>query len=250
MSSATASGATSVALLEDTIGRNLAATVRRFGDSDALIVPFQDVRLTYAALAREVDNVARALLAAGLEKGDRVGIWSPNNAEWVLVQYATAEVGVILVNINPAYRTHEVKYALEQSGCRLLISATDFKTSDYRGMIDEIRSDLPGLERVVFLATDDWHEFIAAGEGVGDDDLEAARRPSTATTRSTSSTRAARPGSRRARRSVTATSSTTASSSAKAAGTQKPIACASPCPSITASAWCSGTSRARRTAPR
>jgi fatty-acyl-CoA synthase len=173
MSSATASGATSVALLENTIGRNLAATVRRFGDSDALIVPFQDVRLTYAALAREVDNVARALLAAGLEKGDRVGIWSPNNAEWVLVQYATAEVGVILVNINPAYRTHEVKYALEQSGCRLLISATDFKTSDYRGMIDEIRSDLPGLERVVFLATDDWHEFIAAGEGVGDDDLEA-----------------------------------------------------------------------------
>src|SRR5262245_26555346 len=172
MSSATAAGDTSVPLLDQTIGENLAATVRRFGDNEALIVPFQQVRLTYNEFAREVDKVARALLAAGLEKGDRVGIWSPNNAEWVLVQYATAQVGVILVNINPAYRTHEVKYALEQSACRMLISATDFKTSDYRGMIDEIRAGLPGLERVMFLTTDDWTEFIAAGEGVSDDELE------------------------------------------------------------------------------
>ena len=89
------------------------------------------------------------------------------------MQYATAQVGVILVNINPAYRTHEVKYALEQSGCRLLISATDFKTSDYRDMIDEVRPDLPGLERVVFLGTDGWHEFIAAGDAIGDDEVRA-----------------------------------------------------------------------------
>jgi fatty-acyl-CoA synthase len=173
MSSATASGSTSVPLLEETIGQNLARTVDRFGDSDGLIVPFQDVRLTYTELAREVDKVARALMAAGLEKGDRVGIWSPNNAEWVLVQYATAQVGVILVNINPAYRTHEVQYALEQSGCRLLISATNFKTSDYRGMIDEIHGALPDLERVVYLDTDDWQEFIAAGAAVTDDELKA-----------------------------------------------------------------------------
>jgi fatty-acyl-CoA synthase len=160
-----------VPLLEQTIGQNLAETVARFGDRDALIVPFQEVRLTYAQLAQEVDRVARALLAAGIRKGDRVGIWSPNNAEWVLVQYATAQVGVILVNINPAYRTHEVSYALQQSGCRLLIAATVFKTSDYRAMVDEVRSDLPDLERVVFLGTDDWDEFLAAGAAVSDEDL-------------------------------------------------------------------------------
>ncbi|HEY2814441.1 MAG TPA: AMP-binding protein [Acidimicrobiales bacterium] len=171
MSLSTAGGDTSVPLLEQTIGQNLAETVARFGDRDALIVPFQEVRLTYAQLAQEVDRVARALLAAGIRKGDRVGIWSPNNAEWVLVQYATAQVGVILVNINPAYRTHEVSYALQQSGCRLLIAATVFKTSDYRAMVDEVRSDLPDLERVVFLGTDDWDEFLAAGAAVSDEDL-------------------------------------------------------------------------------
>src|SRR3954451_5944144 len=168
MTSATARGATSVPLIEETIGQNLARTVRRFGDSDALIVPFQGVRLTYAALAREVDKVARALLAARLEKGDRVGIWSPNNAEWVLVQYATAQVGVILVNINPEYRTHEVRYALQQSGCRALVAATDFKTSDYRAMIEEVRPDLDDLEHVVYLGTDDWHDLLSAGESVSD----------------------------------------------------------------------------------
>jgi len=173
MSSATAIGDTSTRLLDQTIGQNLADTVRRYGDSEALVVPFQDVRLTYTEFAREVDNVARAFVAAGLEKGERVGIWSPNNAEWVLVQYATAQVGVILVNVNPAYRTHEVKYALDQSGCRFLISATDFKTSDYRAMTDEIRGDLPGLERVVFLGTDDWRTFVAAGEAVSVEDLDA-----------------------------------------------------------------------------
>src|SRR4029079_14702310 len=130
------------------IGQNLARTVARFGDRDALIVPFQDVRLTYAELAREVDRVARGLVATGIEKGDRVGIWSPNNSEWMLVQYATAQVGIILVNINPAYRTHECRYALEQSGCRLLIAATEFKTSDYRAMVEEVRPELTVLEHV------------------------------------------------------------------------------------------------------
>jgi fatty-acyl-CoA synthase len=173
MSTAIASGSTSIPLLEQTIGQNLAGTVARFGDSDALIVPFQNVRLTYAELAGEVDRVARALLAAGLEKGDRVGIWSPNDAEWVLVQYATAQVGIVLVNINPAYRTHEVKYALQQSGCRMLVSETEFKSSDYREMLSEVQGDLPGLERIVYLGTDDWQEFVAAGEAVDDETLRA-----------------------------------------------------------------------------
>jgi len=165
------SGASSVPLLGQTIGQNLAATVERFGDREALVVPFQDVRLTYAELAFEVERVARGLMASGLERGDRVGIWSPNNAEWVLVQYATAQVGVILVNLNPAYRTSEVAYALRQSGCRAVIAATDFKTSDYRAMLAEVRPELPALEEVVYLGTPSWQDLLARGESVGDQAL-------------------------------------------------------------------------------
>ncbi len=166
-----ASGASGVPLLGQTIGQNLAATVERFGAREALVVPFQDVRLTYAELAREVERVARALLALGLERGDRLGIWSPNSAEWVLIQYATAQVGVILVNLNPAYRTAEVAYALRQSGCRMVVAATDFKTSDYRAMLDEVRPELPALERVAFLGTSDWEGLLADGESIGDQAL-------------------------------------------------------------------------------
>jgi len=159
-------GASPVPLLGQTIGENLAATARRFPDAEALVVVHQGVRLTYADFDAEVDRLARGLLALGLEKGDRVGIWSPNCAEWALVQYATARVGVVLVNINPAYRTHEVEYALRQSGCRMLVAATDFKTSDYRAMIDEVRPTLPDLERVVYLGTDDWAAVLDGGAGV------------------------------------------------------------------------------------
>ena len=108
-------------------------------------------RWTYAELDRDVDALARGLLAAGVAKGDRVGIWSPNCAEWTLTQYATAKIGAILVNLNPAYRTHELGYALNQSGTRLLVSATGFKTSDYRAMVDEVRADCRALERVVWI---------------------------------------------------------------------------------------------------
>jgi fatty-acyl-CoA synthase len=167
------SGPGSAALIGETIGENLERTAARFPDREALVVPFQDVRLTYAELNAEVDVVARGLLAIGLERGDRVGIWSPNNAQWVLVQYATAKIGVILVNINPAYRTHEVRYALEQSGCRALISASSFKASDYVAMLDEVRPDLPELERVIFLDTFDWDALIASAETVSADALRA-----------------------------------------------------------------------------
>ena len=129
---------------------------RGYADREALVEVATGRRWTWAELDHDVDEFARGLLAAGIDKGDRVGIWSPNCAEWTLVQYATAKVGAILVNVNPAYRTHELAYALNQSGVRLLISATDFKTSDYRSMIERSGAETPALERVVFLGTDDW----------------------------------------------------------------------------------------------
>jgi fatty-acyl-CoA synthase len=162
-----------VPLLGETIGQNLERTAQRLPDQDALVSCHQGVRFTYAEFDAEVDRVARGLLARGLEKGDRVGIWSPNCAEWVLAQYATARVGVILVNINPAYRTHEVEYALNQSGCRVLLSATEFKTSDYREMVDTVRPNLNQLEEVVYLGTGDWDALLDAAEDVPVDDLRA-----------------------------------------------------------------------------
>jgi fatty-acyl-CoA synthase len=114
-------------------------------------VRHQDVSMTYAELGEAVDRAARALAGLGLRKGDRVGIWAPNCAEWVVTQFATAKLGVILVNVNPAYRTTELAYALRQSGCRVLVSAPSFKTSDYRAMIEEVRHDLPDLEHVLFI---------------------------------------------------------------------------------------------------
>jgi fatty-acyl-CoA synthase len=161
-----AHGTSVVPLIGQTIGENLAATVASFPDHEALVVPFQDVRLTYTQLDAAVDDLARALLAIGIEKGDRVGIWSPNCAEWVLVQYATARVGAILVNLNPAYRTHEVAYALNQSGCRLLVAAQSFKVSDYVAMVAEVRPTVAALERVVFLGAPEWDELVASGAAV------------------------------------------------------------------------------------
>ena len=109
-------GVSETPLLGETIGDNLRRTVERFGDREALVSRHQGVRLSYAELDAEVDRVALALLAAGIGKGDRVGIWAPNCAEWVFVQYATARIGAILVNVNPAYRTHELEFALEAVG--------------------------------------------------------------------------------------------------------------------------------------
>src|SRR3954469_1111458 len=146
-----AHGASAVPLLGETIGENFERTVERFPHAEALVSRHQNRRFTYAELNEAVDVLARALLHLGLEPGTRVGMWSPNNVEWVLVQYATAKIGVILVNMNPAYRTSELEYALRQSGCRVLIAAPAFKTSDYRAMVEEVRPSLPALERVIFL---------------------------------------------------------------------------------------------------
>ena len=162
-----AAGETTPPLLEETIGANLERITREHGEREALVEVATGRRWTYAELDRDVDALARGLLAAGIAKGDRVGIWAPNCAEWTLVQYATAKVGAILVNVNPAYRTHELAYALGQSGLRMLFSAEGFKGSDYRAMVDEVRSTSePGqlaLERVVYLGTRDWDELHEAG---------------------------------------------------------------------------------------
>ncbi len=173
MASSHARGSDSVALLDETIADNLATTIERFSERDALASCQQGARYTYAELGAAVDELARGLIAAGCKPGDRLGIWSPNCAEWVLAQYATAKAGVIMVNINPAYRTSELEYALRQSGCKLLIAAPSFKTSDYRAMVAEVRPSLPDLERVVFLDSDDWDHLLAGGAAVGLQELES-----------------------------------------------------------------------------
>src|SRR5512133_1366426 len=165
-------GTSETPLLGDTIGANFARTAARFADHPALVSRHQDVRLTYAELEAEVDAAAAGLLRLGIRAGDRVGIWAPNCAEWVVVQYATAKVGAILVNVNPAYRTHELEYVLRQSGVRLLFSASAFKTSDYAAMIDEVGAGLETLERTVFVDRPEWGEFCA---GEPDRDAIAAR---------------------------------------------------------------------------
>jgi fatty-acyl-CoA synthase len=166
-----AHGASAVPLLGETIGANLERTAAQFGDRPAIVSRHQDVRLTYAQFDAEVDRVARALLAVGFEPGERIGIWSPNRVEWALVQYAAAKTGAVLVNINPAYRTNELQYALRQSGCRMLIAAASFKTSDYMAMLDDVRGELPGLERAVFFETPSWDELLAGADAVGLDAL-------------------------------------------------------------------------------
>jgi fatty-acyl-CoA synthase len=166
-----ARGADRPALLEQTIGVNLDATIARHGDHEALVSCSQGLRFNYTELGVAVDQVARGLIAAGLTLGDRLGIWSPNRAEWTLVQYATAKLGVILVNVNPAYRTSELEYALRQSGCRMLIAAPAFKTSDYRAMVDEVRGELPDLESVIFFESPEWEQLLSSARSVAPGEL-------------------------------------------------------------------------------
>ncbi len=166
-----ASGTSTVPLLGETIGANLERVVARVPDREAIVSCHQGVRYTYAELDARVDLVARGLLDLGLEKGDRLGLWSPNYVEWALVQYATAKLGVVLVNINPAYRTHELQYALAQSGCRMLVAAPSFKTSDYVAMTASVAGELPALERAIFLWSPEWDALLSAGEGVPMDRL-------------------------------------------------------------------------------
>ena len=158
-----ASGTSSVPLLGDTVGADLDRTVARFADRDALVECRTGRRWTYAQLGAEVDALALGLHAAGVGKGDRVGIWAPNLAEWVLTQYATAKLGAILVNINPAYRVSELEYVLRQAGVRTLVSATGHKGSDYGAMIESVRPSCPALRDVLLIGEPEWTALMERG---------------------------------------------------------------------------------------
>jgi fatty-acyl-CoA synthase len=166
-------GDTDVPLLEETIGQNFERVVSRFPFHDALIeaaaVPGGDARRwSYTKMNDDVDRLARALLASGVAKGDRVGIWSPNCAEWTLLQYATAKAGAILVNVNPAYRSHELEFVVKQNGMRMLVTAPSDRTSDYVGMARQALAGCPDLQELVFLPAAD-----AEGLDAGDPQSEA-----------------------------------------------------------------------------
>ena len=157
------SGESATPLLGDTIGGSFDATAVRFSGREALVDRTTGRRWTYAELAADVDALALGLLEIGIQKGDRVGIWAPNCAEWTLTQYATAKIGAILVNINPAYRTRELEFVLNQSGATLLISAERLKTSDYAGMIAEVRPRCPDLAHVVLIGRPEWQSLLESG---------------------------------------------------------------------------------------
>src|SRR5580658_6510964 len=157
------SGESETPLLGDTIGANFDATVARFGDREALVDRTTGRRWTYAELAADVDALALGLLELGIGQADRVGIWAPNCPEWTLTQYATAKIGAILVNINPAYRTRELEFVLNQSGTRLLVAAERVKTSDYAAMIAEVRPRCPGLSQVVLIGSAEWRSLLDDG---------------------------------------------------------------------------------------
>ena len=170
-----AHGASPVPLLGETVGDNLDRIARRFPNSDAVVAVHQNRRLTYTQFAAETDRLAKAFLAAGVKHGERVGIWSPNSLEWVLVQYATAKIGAVLVNVNPAYRLSELEYALRQSGVSTLVLLDRYKTSEYLVMVREVRASLPTLREVVIVGATEpdegetgWDDYVACAGEVDD----------------------------------------------------------------------------------
>ncbi len=154
-----AHGTSTTPLLGETIGQNLRRTVARFGTNEALVVGWQGYRATYEELWEATTALAKGMLALGIAKGDRVGLLSPNRYEWVVTQYAAARVGAILVNINPAYKTHELSYVLRQSGASVLFLAPSFRTSDYAAMVNEVRGECLGLRRTVVLGAE-WDKVL------------------------------------------------------------------------------------------
>ncbi|EUA56488.1 AMP-binding enzyme family protein [Mycobacterium xenopi 4042] len=156
-------GPTTPPILEETIGANFERTVASNPDAEALVDVAANRRWTYGQLNSAIDLIARALISLGIAKGERVAIWAPNCAQWTIVQYATAKIGAILVNINPAYRTHELAYALNQSGVRTLIGLTNFKTSNYRSMICEVSPGCPSSKTLSSLTTTTGTPCATAG---------------------------------------------------------------------------------------
>ncbi|MEU6006082.1 AMP-binding protein [Streptomyces sp. NPDC047453] len=168
-----AHGTSGTPLLGDTIGANLDRAVAAFGDREALVDVSSGRRWTYAEFGAAVDEVARGLLAKGVSKGDRVGIWAVNCPEWVLVQYATARIGVIMVNINPAYRAHEVEYVLRQAGISLLVASQAHRSTDYRALVEQVRVKCPELRETVYIGDPSWDALTAAGADVTVEQLTA-----------------------------------------------------------------------------
>ena len=166
-----AHGASSLPLLGETIGENLRRTVDQHGDREALVVRQQGFRASYREFWELTTKCARGLLARGVKKGDRVGIWAPNRYEWTVVQYATARMGAILVNINPAYKTSELEYALNQSGVSFLVLAKAFRTNDYVAMLEEVRGRCPELRESVVLE-DGWEKLLRDSTKVAEADLD------------------------------------------------------------------------------
>ncbi|MFC0446862.1 AMP-binding protein [Rhodococcus jostii] len=157
-------GPTERPLLEMTIGDNFDRIVSRFPDREAVVDVPTGQRWTYTTLRADVNAVASALLEDGIAPGDRIGIWAPNCAEWVIVQHAAAKVGAILVNLNPAYRSHELEYVVTQSGIRLMFAAPSFKTSDYEAMVAEVSPRCPGLDQVIIFGSDEWASLLIRGD--------------------------------------------------------------------------------------
>ncbi|MFN2547996.1 MAG: AMP-binding protein [Myxococcales bacterium] len=163
-------GASSVPLLGETIFENFRRSAQRYGDRDALVVRSQGKRFTWGELLDQTRLAARGLMARGVQKGDRVGIWSPNRFEWVVMQYATAAMGAILVNVNPAYKTSELEYVIQQSGMSHLIYARQFRQSDFHGMVQQTRPKCPQLREVIQLE-DGWEHLLAGAREVGEPQL-------------------------------------------------------------------------------
>ncbi|WP_160136375.1 AMP-binding protein [Chryseobacterium sp. c4a] len=165
-------GASEVPLLGQTIGGNLKSTVEKFPNQEALVCVHQDYRATYQEFYNQTTAIAKALIFLGAKTGDRIGIWSSNRYEWVLLQYATARIGTILVNINPAYRTHELTYVLNQSEVRFIFSSLSFKTSNYKEMVEYAKEVCPTLEHEIFF-DDNWEAFVNNGQDISDEVLHS-----------------------------------------------------------------------------
>ncbi|ASK32737.1 AMP-binding protein [Chryseobacterium sp. T16E-39] len=165
------SGASNIPLLGETIGQNLKHTTEKYPDHEALVSVQQNYRATYKELFDQTTAVAKALIRLGAKSGDRIGIWSANRYEWVLLQYATARIGTILVNINPAYRTHELTYVLNQSEVRFIFSSLSFKTSNYKEMVEYAKEVCPMLNEAIFF-DDNWEAFLKNGISVSDEILQ------------------------------------------------------------------------------
>lgn len=163
-------GASDIPLLGETIGENLRKTVEKFPDKDALVCIHQDYRATYREFYDQVTEVAKALMALGVKRGDRVGIWSPNCYQWVLLQYATARMGAIMVNINPAYRTSELIYVINQAEISFIFSAIQFKTSNYKKMVNDAREFTATLKKEIFW-DESWNHFLKGAEKISDETL-------------------------------------------------------------------------------